>query len=143
MIIGAGITGAFTAYLTALEGLSVEIIAPEAECSVASRCNPGGINPLHGPGIPGPMQNFSLESYRLHQFHAPRIQRLSGIDFKPRVISRLMLACDDIEQHTLLAQQSGDLATMMGGSPALTQFSSVRVGARVTSGLRTVAAPSF
>lgn len=101
IIIGGGITGAFSAYLAALRGIAVTVITGNEE-AVASHINPGGINPLHGPGIPGAMEDFSMQAYRLHLSHWQNIQQLSGIGFNGRIIERLLLAFDEEEKLQLL-----------------------------------------
>lgn len=101
IIIGSGITGAFTAYLLAQQGIACTVITSNEE-NMASYINPGGINPLHGPGIPGVMQEFSIASYNLHRSHWRNIQRLSGIDFHGRVIERILLAFNEEERRQLL-----------------------------------------
>lgn len=104
LVIGDGITGAFIAYLLAQQGNAPVVIAGD-ETSPASHFNPGGINPLHGPGIPGDMEEFSMQAYCLHMAHWERIRVLSGIDFSGRIIERLFLAFADTEKNKLLDQQ--------------------------------------
>lgn len=101
IIIGGGITGAFTAYLLAQKGLAPTLITNN-EANMASHINPGGINPLHGPGIPGVMEDFSMQAYHLHLSHWKNIEHLSGIDFSGRIIDRLLLAFNDEEKLQLL-----------------------------------------
>ncbi len=55
IILGVGITGAWTAYLLAQQCIKATIIGNN-EANMASHINPGGINPLHGLGIPGVME---------------------------------------------------------------------------------------
>ena len=66
VIIGGGITGAFIGYYLAKQEVAVSIIDPESEDSRASSNNPAGINPLHGPDIPGIMSEFAMFSYPSH-----------------------------------------------------------------------------
>src|SRR3954453_7645849 len=77
-VVGGGITGAFAAYFLARRGAEVTLIERDEVAAHASGKNPGGLNPLHGPGIPGPMQELSLEAFRLHleHFSPPRRPRL-------------------------------------------------------------------
>lgn len=102
LIIGTGITGAFTAYLLALAGIQPVIVGDNAGHPPASFVNPGGLNPLHGPGVPGPLSAFSLEAYRCHLQHWENVQRLSGIDFKPRLVQRLLPAWQSDDEARLL-----------------------------------------
>lgn len=105
-VIGAGITGAYSAYLLAKNGHNVMVFDGNTMPSNATMCNPGGINPLHGPGYPGIMGDFYLSSYHEHLFHRDDIQKLSGIDFNLRIIERIFLAFDVHEQSLLHKAQA-------------------------------------
>jgi glycine oxidase len=94
-VVGGGVTGAFTAYFLARLGAGAALVERDAIGAHASGSNPGGLNPLHGAGIPGPMEEFALESFRLHVESWDSIRRLSGIDFSPRRSARLHVAMDD------------------------------------------------
>lgn len=100
-ILGNGITGAFTAYLLARHGIHATVVG-NTDLHRASHINPGGINPLHGPGIPGVMEAFSLQAYHLHLNEWQTIAALSGIDFRGRIIDRLLLAFTAEEKAALL-----------------------------------------
>src|SRR3954447_26247885 len=88
-VVGGGITGAFAAYFLARRGAEVTLIERDEVRAHASGKNPGGLNPLHGPGIPGPMQEVALEAFYLHLEH-----------FSPPRRPRLQLAvdADDVER---------------------------------------------
>jgi glycine oxidase len=94
-IVGGGITGAFAAYFLARRGAAVTLIERDGIGAHASGKNPGGLNPMHGAGIPGPMHEVSLAAFRLHLSNWESIQDLAGIDFSPRRAPRLHLAMDD------------------------------------------------
>jgi glycine oxidase len=94
-IVGGGITGAFTAYFLARLGVPATLIERDLIGAHASGKNPGGLNPMHGAGIPGPMHKVTLEAFRLHLDNWESIQEASGIDFSPRLAARLHLAMDD------------------------------------------------
>lgn len=102
LIVGAGVTGAFTAYLLALAGMRPVILGDNTGHPPASFVNPGGLNPLHGPGVPGVLSEFSLAAYRSHLQHWDDVQRLSGIDFRPRLVQRLLPAWHSDDQARLL-----------------------------------------
>lgn len=91
-VVGGGITGAYTAYFLARSGIDTTIIDPDNKGNRASNINPGGINPLHGPGIPGAMSTFAMESYRLHRSQWQKISELSALQFDGRIISRIFVA---------------------------------------------------
>jgi len=96
VIIGAGITGCFVAYFLARRGHRVCVIERAGIGRQASGVNPGGLNPLHGPGIPGPMQSLALRSHRLHVEHSPTIG-------ETRAVSRIELALEESDRPHLEA----------------------------------------
>jgi glycine/D-amino acid oxidase-like deaminating enzyme len=105
-VIGGGITGAFAAYFLARRGLAPVIVEREGIGAQASGNNHGGLNPLHGPGIPGAMEAVSLEAFRLHLEHQTAIRELSGHDVTttyPVRIHVAMTAADDERLETLHA----------------------------------------
>ena len=89
-VIGGGISGAFAAYFLARRGAAVTLIERDEPAAHASGNNPGGLNPLHGPGIPGPLQELALEAFRLHREH-----------FSPPPRPRLQLAVDAADAEAL------------------------------------------
>ena len=93
-IIGAGITGALTAWFSARAGLATTLIERGEIGGQASSTNPGGLNPLHGPGIPGPMGDLALHAFRLHKNNWEAIAEHARINFSPRQISRIQLLQD-------------------------------------------------
>jgi glycine/D-amino acid oxidase-like deaminating enzyme len=96
-----GITGAYAAYFLSGSGNKITMVDPGEEGCCASFNNPGGINPLHGPGIPGPMSDFAIHCHRTHLAEWSRISDLSGIDFDGRIISRLFIAFSTEEEAGL------------------------------------------
>jgi glycine/D-amino acid oxidase-like deaminating enzyme len=93
-VIGGGITGAFSAYFLALAGATVTLVSGGSIGAGASGSNAGGLNPLHGPGVPGPMEGLALRSLRLALEHWEAIGERSGIDFGGRFVARLHIALD-------------------------------------------------
>jgi glycine/D-amino acid oxidase-like deaminating enzyme len=100
-VVGGGITGAFTAYHLARMGIDATLVERGEIAGEASGSNPGGLNPHHGPGIPGPMHDLALQSFRLHVESWPAIRELSGIEFDPRRPPRVHLAADEAEAEGL------------------------------------------
>jgi glycine oxidase len=111
VVIGGGITGVFAAYFLTRLGAAATIIEHGGIGSQASGHNAGGLNPLHGPGIPGPMHELALRSLRLHLEHWENVRRLSGIDFQGRLVPRLHVALDDREASALAAREQLHNAT--------------------------------
>lgn len=101
VVIGGGITGSLIAYFLASQGMPVSLVERSGIGSQASGQNPGGINPLHGPGIPGPLSDFALRSHRLHLRHDASIKALSGLDFQLRPAARIEVALDEAEAAKL------------------------------------------
>lgn len=92
VVVGGGITGCFCAYMLSKSGFSVTLIDREGIGRCATRYNPGGINPLHGPGIPGVLSDLALNSYQLHQQMQADIEKRSGMNYEGHLVSRLELA---------------------------------------------------
>ena len=101
IVVGAGITGCFTAYFLARQGLSVQLVDPSGIGTHATANNPGGLNPLHGPEIPGIMSDLALRSFRLHQELQSEIAEMSDIDFEGHIVSRLEIALNGEEEQAL------------------------------------------
>jgi glycine/D-amino acid oxidase-like deaminating enzyme len=95
VVIGGGIAGAFAALNLAELGAGVVLVERDGIGSQASGNNPGGLKPLHGAGIPGPLGELALEAFQLHLDAWERVRELSGIDFSPRRHPRLHLGKDE------------------------------------------------
>jgi glycine oxidase len=142
-VVGGGITGAFAAYSLARLDVSVTLVERSEIESGASWRNPGGLNPLHGPGIPGPLQALALSSFHHHVDGWDELRALSKIDFGGRRAPRLQLAFDDDDRatlddrHALYSQTDGfsaewiDRDTLLADEPRL---SPAVAGALLTEG---------
>ena len=91
VIVGAGITGSFAAYYLAGAGFRTALVDRDGIGSHASGVNPGGLNPLHGPGIPGPLGDLAMESFRLHEEAWEVLPEYSRTGFSPRIVFRIQL----------------------------------------------------
>lgn len=94
VVVGGGVTGGFAAYFLAKRGWQVTCL-DRRDPGAASVNNPGGLNPLHGPGIPGPLAAFAMESFAIHVTEEAAIAELSGIDHGFRRIGRLSATFDE------------------------------------------------
>lgn len=103
VVIGGGIVGAYAAYFLADAGMEVTLLDRFPVASKASGCNPGGLNPLHGPGLPGVMSPLAERAYRLNLSNWERVRALSGREFSPHLVSRVELAFDAGEKASLQA----------------------------------------
>ena len=101
VVIGAGIIGSMSGYLLSQRGLSVTIVDADAPGSHASGLAFGGLDPLHGMGLPEPLLDFSLRCFRRHQDMAQELHGATGIDHHFRTRDRLYLAFDedDVRQY--------------------------------------------
>ena len=106
IIIGGGITGAFVAYFLTKNNYQAVLIDPQRDDCLASHINPGGLNPLHGPGIPGDMEKFFMYGFEQHMQNWPHISQLSGVDFNGRIIYRFFIALTEKEKSLLLHHQT-------------------------------------
>jgi glycine oxidase len=97
VVVGGGITGTFAAYFLARDGFDVTLVERAGIGNQASGHNPGGINPMHGTGIPGAMQAFAWESFQLNLAHWDAIGELSGIAFSPKRPPRIHVALDEAD----------------------------------------------
>lgn len=102
VIVGAGITGCFTAYRLAQEGVEATVVDRAEIGDGASGNNPGGLNPLHGPGIPGPMAALAWHSFQLHLRCQDAISAVAGAGASIRRVSRIELALGPDEADSLL-----------------------------------------
>ncbi len=100
-VVGGGITGVFAAYFLTRSGAQVTIVERGQIGGQASGNNPGGLNPLHGPGIPGPMSELALASLRLHRDQWDELERVTGRAPEARPVSRLHVAMDEEEARAL------------------------------------------
>ena len=74
-IIGGGAMGCATAYYLAKAGVSSTIIESEGIATQASGYNAGGLNPLQGAGIPGPLSDIAASVLRNAQRPRPNPRR--------------------------------------------------------------------
>ena len=95
VVIGAGIVGSMSSYLLSRRGLSVAMLDPDPLGSHASGFAFGGLDPLHGMGLPEPLLDFSLHCFRRHQEMARELHGATGIDHHFQTRDRLYLAFDE------------------------------------------------
>ena len=94
-IIGGGAAGCAVAYYLGEAGVSSTIIEREGVGSQASGYAAGGLNPLTGTGIPGPLADFAWESFQLHMSLYHKLKTLTEIDYQLREVSEVMLTFDE------------------------------------------------
>ena len=106
-IIGGGAAGCAVAYYFGEAGVKSTIIEREGVGSQASGYAAGGLNPLQGAGIPGPLAEFAWESFKMHHGLAGALLDRTGIDYQLRQVSEIRLAFDDADLPGL--QETVDL----------------------------------
>ena len=97
VILGGGVTGCSIAYYLAGEGVKSTVVEREGIGSQASGYSVGGLNPLEGAHIPGPLVPFAIESYRMHVELWERLEAETGICFQGRVTKIVKLAFSEAE----------------------------------------------
>ena len=100
VVIGAGITGCFVAWFLAREGASVVLLDADGAGRQASGRNPGGLNPFHGPGIPGEGESLAWHSFETHWCNGEEIGRLAGTGPPIRRVERIELTFDEQERRS-------------------------------------------
>jgi glycine oxidase len=94
VIVGGGAAGCAVAYYLGIAGVASTIVEREAIAAYASGYSAGGLNPLEGAGIPGPLGPLAITSHRMHQGIWDDLIERSRIDFQPEVISSVRVAFD-------------------------------------------------
>ncbi|MCH8831393.1 MAG: FAD-binding oxidoreductase [Chloroflexi bacterium] len=113
VIVGGGAAGCSVAYHLALAGVKSTIIEGQGVATQASGFSAGGLNPLQGTGIPGPLGPLAMESYLMHLDLFGQLQDDTGIDYDGRIISLLKVAFDEEELADL--QETEDVFAPVDG----------------------------
>ena len=92
VIVGGGIAGTTAAYYLAKSGVPSVVVERDAIGSHASGFAYGGLSPLSGFGIPGPMAEIAQDGMRLHRELSKSLQDETGMDVDFRMRSSLALA---------------------------------------------------
>ena len=100
-IIGGGASGCATAYFLAKAGVKSTVIEREGIGSQASGMSAGGLNPLQGAGIPGPLGPLAMESFRMHKQMEDELIETSGVDFQPQMVAMVRIAFEEAELPAL------------------------------------------
>jgi glycine oxidase len=103
VIVGGGIVGMATAYYLARAGIPGVLIERDAIGSHASGYAYGGLSPLTGFGIPGPLAEIAQDGMRLHRELAGSVVEETGIGIDFRVRPSLALAFTEADVRRLQA----------------------------------------
>ena len=111
-IIGGGAAGCAVAYYLAKAGVKATLIEREGIAAHASGYNAGGLNPLQGYGLPGPLTALAAQSFRMHADLAHTLPAESGVEYHYKRIAMLTAAFTDEDippmQETLDIFQAAD-----------------------------------
>ena len=114
VIVGGGVAGCSVAYYLSLQGVKATVVEGEGLGTQASGFSSGGLNPLEGNNIPGPLGLLAIESYRMHLKLWDELREATGIDYDGRVISLVKVAFDEEglaglgESQALFSAAKGD-----------------------------------
>ena len=103
VIVGAGAAGCAVAYYLGVAGLTSTIVEREGIAAYASGYSAGGLNPLEGAGIPGPLGPLAIASHRMHQHIWDDLTERSRTDFQPEVISSVRVAFNGFDLDEMRA----------------------------------------
>ena len=103
VIVGGGIVGMTTAYYLARAGVPSVVVERDAIGSHASGFAYGGLSPVTGFAIPGPLSEAAQEGMRLHRELAESVVEETGIGVDFRVRPSLALAFTEAEAQRLRA----------------------------------------
>ncbi len=100
VIVGGGIVGMVTAYYLAKAGLPSVVIERDAIGSHASGFAYGGLSPLSGFGVPGPLAEIARHGMQLHRQLAASVVEETGIgiDFRERPSLALAFTEPDVQR---------------------------------------------
>ncbi len=101
VIVGGGIAGITTAYYLAKSGVPSVVVERDAIGSHASGFAYGGLSPLSGFGIPGPLAPIARDGMQLHRELSKSLLEETGIDVDFRVRSSLALAFTEADVRRL------------------------------------------
>ena len=97
VIVGGGAAGCAVAYYLARSGVKATVIEGQGVASQASGYAAGGLNPLQGAGIPGPLGPFAWESFQMHFNLWEDLKEETGLDFQGRTISSIRVAFEEAD----------------------------------------------
>ena len=91
VIVGGGVVGIATSYYLGKAGVRATVIEKDAIAAHASGFAYGGLGPLSGAGIPGPMAELAQESFQLHKDMAGACRRSPALTTNTRAGHRFRL----------------------------------------------------
>ena len=116
VIVGGGAAGCAVAYYLGIAGVKATVVEREGVGTQASGVSVGGLNPLQGAGIPGPLGPLALESYRMHVDLWDTLREETGTDCDGRIVSLIKVAFSEGEIAEL--KETDELFTAVEGFEA-------------------------
>lgn len=100
LVIGGGIVGMAAAYFLAKAGARVTVIERDSVGSHASGFAYGGLSPLSGAGIPGPVHELAKEGMRLHSEFGKLLPQETGVvtEYRERPTLSLSFTEDEVSE---------------------------------------------
>ena len=95
VVVGGGICGCACAYYLARHGVRVVIVERDGIAAHASGFAFGGLNPLSGAGIPGPMSPLAMRAFALHVELAEALTDRAELGFRRRPTVHLAFAAGE------------------------------------------------
>ena len=95
VVIGAGAAGCAAAFYLAEAGIRTTVVERQGVASYASGYSAGGLNPLQGAQIPGPLAPMAQASFEMHLDMWDRLEEASGVDFHARRVGAVNVAFDE------------------------------------------------
>lgn len=106
VIIGGGVVGMATAYFLGKAGVKSTVVERDSVGSHASGFAYGGLSPLGGAGVPGPVFPLSTEGMRLHRELSRSLPDETGINTEYRMRPSMELAFTEREAKEAKARLS-------------------------------------
>ena len=97
VIVGGGAAGCAVAYYLARSGVKATIIEGQGVATQASGYAAGGLDPLQGAGIPGPLAPFARECFQMHFNLWEDLQDETGLNFQGRTVSSIRVAFEEAD----------------------------------------------
>ena len=97
VVIGAGAAGCAAAFYLAESGIRTTVVERQGVASYASGYSAGGLNPLQGAQIPGPLAPMAQSSFEMHLGLWERLEEASGVDFHARRTGAVDVAFDEAD----------------------------------------------
>ncbi len=97
VVIGAGAAGCAAAFCLAEAGIRTTVVERQGVAAYASGYSAGGLNPLQGAQIPGPLAPMARASFEMHLALWERLTEASGIDFRAARVGSVDVAFDEAE----------------------------------------------